>query len=91
MSEKDIKNPSLSYRQFLSSGFKATTSDKPYHIHIDLLGSKSPALLAACKNRIKEIKECQIMCEGFSESVLVGFVQWAYTGGYSDDRDALVV
>ena len=30
-------------------------------------------------------------CEGYSESVLVSFVQWAYTSGYSDDRCALVV
>jgi hypothetical protein len=81
-------------RRFLSSelfSLKATASDTPYNIHIDLLSSKSPVLWKACKNGMKETEERQMRCEGYSESVLVSFVQWAYTGGYSDDRGALVV
>lgn len=80
--------------RFLSSelfSLKATTSNKPYNIYIDLLSSQSPVLWAACKSGMKETKECQIRCEGFSKSVLVSFIQWAYTGGYSDNRGALVV
>ncbi|KAL2857223.1 hypothetical protein BJY01DRAFT_231000 [Aspergillus pseudoustus] len=76
---------SPSYINFLHSptvSLQATQSDRPFHIHRDLLASKSRTIIAAFERGFQEDLKGVYNFQDTSEGTLARFIEWAYTGDY---------
>ncbi|KAL3456373.1 hypothetical protein BJX64DRAFT_41412 [Aspergillus heterothallicus] len=78
-------NLSPAYINFLHSptvSLQATKSDRPFHIHRDLLASKSKTIFAAFDCGFQEDLKGVYTFQDTLEGTLARFIEWAYTGDY---------
>ncbi|KAL2785494.1 hypothetical protein BJX66DRAFT_343005, partial [Aspergillus keveii] len=79
------KEHSLPYINFLHSptvSLQATEAGRPFHIHRDLLASKSKSISAAFERGFQEELKGVYTFQDTSEGTLARFIEWAYTGDY---------
>ncbi|KAL2859534.1 hypothetical protein BJX68DRAFT_252410 [Aspergillus pseudodeflectus] len=79
------KEHSLPYINFLHSptiSLQATEAGRPFHIHRDLLESKSKSISAAFERGFQEELKGVYTFQDTSEGTLARFIEWAYTGDY---------